>query len=112
MIVSDSPALSCGPFSSSRDITLIDSVKYIIDTIDWRTHLIAYLHNPSVKTDRGIRQMAFKYVLIDNELYHRTPSDILLKCLGLDDATLVMAEVHQGICGTLQSTPKMKWVLR
>jgi hypothetical protein len=56
--------------------------------------------------------MALKYVLIDNELYRRTPSDILLKCLGPDDATLVMAKVHEGICVTHQSAPKMKWLLR
>jgi hypothetical protein len=71
-----------------------------------------YLCNPSVKTDRGVRRMTFKYILIDNELYHQTPSDILLQCLGPDDATLAMAEVHEGICGTHQSDLKMKWLLR
>jgi hypothetical protein len=56
--------------------------------------------------------MTFNYVLIDEELYRWTPSNFLLKCLGLDDATLAMAEVHEGICGTHQSGPKMKWLLR
>jgi hypothetical protein len=55
--------------------------------------------------------MAFKYVLINGELYLRTPSDILLNFLGPDDATLAMAEVHEGIYGTHQSVPKMKWLL-
>jgi hypothetical protein len=31
--------------------------------------------------------------------------------LGPDDAILAMAEVHEGICGTHQSAPKMKWLL-
>ena len=48
----------------------------------------------------NIRQIAFIYVLIDDELYRQTPSDVLLKCLGPDDAILAMAEVHEGICGT------------
>jgi hypothetical protein len=48
----------------------------------------------------GIRRMAFKYVVIDVELYLSNPSDILLKCLGPDDATLAMDEVHEGICCT------------
>jgi hypothetical protein len=78
------------------------------DVVDWRTPLIAHLHNPSIGTNRNIRYMAFKYVLIDNELYRRTPSDVLLKCLGPDDAMLALAEVHERICGTHQSTPKMK----
>jgi hypothetical protein len=33
-------------------------------------------------------------------------------CLGPDDATLAMPEVHEGICGTHQSATKMKWLLR
>jgi hypothetical protein len=45
-------------------------------------------------------------------LYRRTVNDVLLKCLGPDDAILAMAEVHEGICGTHQSAPKMKWLLR
>ena len=56
--------------------------------------------------------MAFKYVLIDDELYRQTPNNIFLKCLDPDDATLVMAEVHEGICGIHQSAPKMKWLLK
>jgi hypothetical protein len=56
--------------------------------------------------------MTFKYVIIDGELYCRTPNDVLLKCLATDDATFVMAEVHEGICGTHQSAQKMKCLLR
>jgi hypothetical protein len=32
--------------------------------------------------------------------------------LAPDDATLAMVEVHEGIFGTHQSAPKMKWLLR
>jgi hypothetical protein len=32
--------------------------------------------------------------------------------LGSDDAILAIAEVHEGICGTHQLAPKMKWLLR
>ena len=38
--------------------------------------------------------------------------DLLFKCLGPDQARLAMAEVHEGICGTHQSAPKMKWLLK
>ena len=55
--------------------------------------------------------MAFKYILIDDELYRRTTEDVLLKCLDSDQARVAMGEVHEGICGTL-SAPKMKWLLR
>jgi hypothetical protein len=50
--------------------------------------------------------------LINDELYHRTAEDLFLKCLDHDQAKIVMGEVHDGICGTRQSAPKMKWLLR
>jgi hypothetical protein len=48
------------------------------------------------------------FVLDNDELYRRTADDLLLKCLGPDQARLAMAEVHEGICGTHQSAPKIK----
>jgi hypothetical protein len=49
---------------------------------------------------------------MSDELYRRTVNDVLLKYLGQGDAILAMAEVHERICGTHQSAPKMKWLLR
>ena len=56
--------------------------------------------------------MAFKYILADGELYRRTAEELLLKCLDSDQVGIAMGEVHEGICGTHQSAPKMKWLLR
>jgi hypothetical protein len=41
-------------------------------------------------------------------LYHRIADDLLLKCLDWDQAKVAMGEVHEGICGTHQSAPKIK----
>jgi hypothetical protein len=82
------------------------------DLYDWRTPLLAYLCDPSAKVDKSVRRSAFKYMLHNDELYRRTTEDLLLKCLGSDQARVAMGEVHEGICGTHQSTPKMKWLLR
>ena len=79
---------------------------------DWRVPIIAYLKDPVRGAERNIRHLAFKYILIDDELYRRTADDLLLKCLDADQARVAMGEVHEGICGTHQSTPKMKWLLR
>ena len=62
--------------------------------------------------DRSVRRMSFKYTVRDDGLYHRTIDDVLLKCLDEDQARIAMGEVHEGICGTHQSAPKMKWLLR
>jgi hypothetical protein len=79
---------------------------------DWRTSLIKYLQDPKSMSDRKVRRWALNFVLDGDELCRRTANDLLLKCLGPDQASLTMAEVHEGICGTSQSTPKMKWLLR
>jgi hypothetical protein len=79
---------------------------------DWRTPLVRYLQDPKSMSDRKVRRWALKFILDGNELYRRTADDLLLKCLGPDQARLAMAEVHEGICGTQQSAPKMKWLLR
>jgi hypothetical protein len=70
------------------------------------------LQDPSRKVDRKVRRLAFKFTLVDGDLYHRTTDDLLLKCLDLDQAKVAMGKVHEGICGTHQSAPKMKWLLR
>jgi hypothetical protein len=50
--------------------------------------------------------------VVDGELYRRTADDLLLKCLDSDQAKVAMGDVHEGICGTHQSAPKMKWLLQ
>ena len=79
---------------------------------DWRRPIIEYLQDPSKRMDKAVRQLAFKYTLLDNDLYRRMVDGILLKCLDEDQARVAMGEVHEGICGTHQSAHKMKWLLR
>jgi hypothetical protein len=83
-----------------------------VDLNDWRTPLLRFLHDPSIKVDKGIQQSAFNYVLHNDELYRRTIEDLLLKHLGSDQVRVAMGEVHEGICGTHQSALKIKWLLR
>ena len=79
---------------------------------DLRVPIISYLKDPGRGAERNIRPAAFKYILIDDELYRRTAEDLLLKCLDSDQAKVAMGEVQEGICGTHQSAPKIKWLLR
>jgi hypothetical protein len=79
---------------------------------DWRTPLIKYLEDPKSVSDRKVRWWALKFILDNDELYHHMADDLLLKCLGPDQARLDMTKVHEGVCGTHQSVPKMKWLLR
>jgi ribonuclease HI len=108
----DRPGVGSRPSGVAREVLLVESADNKADETDWRTPIADYLRNPSVRTSKNVWRTTFKYVLMSNELYHRTVDDILLKCLGPSDAILAMAEVHEGICGTHQSAPKMKWLLR
>jgi hypothetical protein len=91
----------------------IVSSRIVEDEVgDWRTPLVKFFQDPKSISDRKVEWWALKFVLDGDELYRRTADDLLLKCLGPDQATLAMAEVHEGICGTHKSAPKMKWLLR
>ena len=70
------------------------------DLEDRRTPLLRYLRDPSAKIDKSVQRSIFKYVLHNDELYQRTTEDLLIKCLGSDQARVAMGEVHEGICGT------------
>jgi ribonuclease HI len=110
--VTDRPGAGSGPSGVTRGVLLIESADNKADETGWRTPIIDYLRNPSVRISKNVRHTTFKYVLMSNELYRRTVDDILLKCLGPSGAILAMAKVHEGICGTHQSAPKMKRLLR
>jgi hypothetical protein len=91
------------------------SLWFLMTKMRWRIGESLWLIIYKVLTssvDRKVRLWALKFVLDDGELYRRPADDFLFKCLGLDQVRLAMAEVHEGICGTHQSAPKMKWLLR
>jgi hypothetical protein len=99
--------------SGGNPVSVIVSSKIVEDEVgDCRTPLVKYLKDPKSVSDRKVRRWALKFILDGNELYRWTADDLLLKCLGPDQARLAMAELHEGIRGTHQSAPKMKWLLR
>jgi hypothetical protein len=92
-------------------ITDESSKTMTADRDDWRALLVCYLENPGHIADRKVRWQTLKYVMLGNTLYHRTIDGLLLKCLGSDQSKIEMEEVYEGICGTHQSTHKVKWLL-
>jgi hypothetical protein len=72
---------------------------------------VHYLENTDRIVDTKVWRHALKYVLLDNTLYRRTVDGLLLKCLDSDQSKVAMREVHESICGTHQSSHKIKWFL-
>jgi hypothetical protein len=89
-----------------------DSVKGG-DTIqkDWMLLLLLRIRDPGKITDKKIKRQVLKYTSLDDDLYRRTIDGVLLKCLGEEQAQVVVWEVHDGICGAHQSAHKMNWLL-
>lgn len=77
----------------------------------WRTPILNLLKNPSLKTERKKKLRSLRYVLIDGQLYKKSVDGLLLKCLSKHESMLVMAEVHEGICGAHQAGVKMRWLI-
>ena len=67
------------------------------DSGDWRTPIMIRLVNPGGVKDRKLRLLATQFVMYEGELYKKSSDGLLLRCLGKDEAMLVMAEVHEGI---------------
>ena len=76
---------TAGSDSAKKDDSIVSA-----EAQDWRVSLISYLRDPGRGAERNIRRLAFKYILIDDELYRRTAEDLLLKCLDSDQAQVAM----------------------
>jgi hypothetical protein len=62
--------------------------------------------------NKKIKRQALKYTSLDDDLYRITIDNVLLKCLGKEQAKVAVREVHDGICGAHQLAHKMNWLLR
>jgi hypothetical protein len=63
-LVTDRPSGGSGPSGVDRKVLLIDSAGNEADASDWRTPIINYLRNPSVRMDRNVQRTTFKYVFV------------------------------------------------
>ena len=68
----------------------VDNQVVAAEEQDWRKPIIDYLQDPSKHVDRAIRQTAFKYALMDDELFWRTVDGMLHKCLSVDQERVAM----------------------
>ncbi|XP_074383350.1 uncharacterized protein LOC141724931 [Apium graveolens] len=87
---------------SSIAITSTD-VNCVSPPQDWRTPIIQYIEGCLLEmTESDKRKIAYKarnYCLENNQLFRRSLTAPLLKCVGEEEATLAMIEVHTRIYG-------------
>jgi hypothetical protein len=66
---------------------------------DWRLPLLECIRDIGKTMDKKVKQQVLKYASLDDDLYWRTIDNVLLKCLGEQQAKVAVWEVHDGICG-------------
>jgi ribonuclease HI len=72
---------------------------------NWQTPYQQYLHQGELPLDRAkARQLARRaksFVLLGDgkELYHRSPSGILQRCISIAEGQELLREIHSGACG-------------
>jgi hypothetical protein len=69
-------------YDSVKDGTMIQ--------IDWRLLLLECIRDPGKITDKKVKRQALKYTSLDDDLYRRTIDDMLLKCLGEEQAKVAV----------------------
>jgi ribonuclease HI len=71
----------------------------------WQTPYLEYLLRGELPLDkakaRRLAQRAKSFVLlgVEKELYHRSPSGILQRCISVAEAQELLQEIHSGACG-------------
>jgi ribonuclease HI len=72
---------------------------------NWQTPYLQYLHRGELSLDRAearrLARRAKSFVLLgdEKELYHRSPSGILQRCISIAEGQELLQEIHSGACG-------------
>jgi hypothetical protein len=72
---------------------------------NWQTQYLQYLHRGELPLDKvEARRLAWRaksFVLLgdEKELYHRSPSGILQRCISVAEGQELLQEIHSGACG-------------
>jgi ribonuclease HI len=72
---------------------------------NWQTPYLQYLHRGELPLDkaeaRRLARRSKSFVLLGDgkELYHRSPSGILQRCVSIAEGQELLQEIHSGACG-------------
>jgi hypothetical protein len=72
---------------------------------NWQIPYLQYLHQGELPLDRAearrVARRAKSFVLLgdEKELYHRSPSGILQRCISVTEDQELLREIHSGACG-------------
>jgi hypothetical protein len=82
---------------------------------NWQTPYLQYLHRGELPLDRAearrLARRARSFVLLgdEKELYHRSPSGILQRCISIAEGQELLQEIHSGGLRSSRSTLGPRW---
>ncbi|XP_021309184.1 uncharacterized protein LOC110432720 [Sorghum bicolor] len=106
---SDKPPSELGP--DPKDSTVQEQEAIDIeperpapdDSLDWRYPLLQRLVDGTLPLDqaeaRRVARRAKTFVLLDGEMYKRSPSGILMRCIPRQEGIKLLQYIHSGACG-------------
>ncbi|XP_021319172.1 uncharacterized protein LOC110436407 [Sorghum bicolor] len=73
------------------------------DSPDWRYPLLQRLVDGTLPSDqaeaRRVARRANTFVLLDGEIYKRSPLGILMRCISCQEGIKLLEDIHSGACG-------------
>jgi transposase InsO family protein len=70
---------------------------------DWRAKYLAWMDRGELPSDlseaRRIARMAKSFTIVDDELYKRTASGVLQRCIPIPHGRELIRDIHTGVCG-------------
>nr|CAE01580.2 OSJNBa0068L06.6 [Oryza sativa Japonica Group]CAE75990.1 B1160F02.21 [Oryza sativa Japonica Group] len=81
--------------TDARDVSMIEA--------NWRESFIRFLTKQELPQDKDeanrISRRSRHYVVHETELYKKSPSGILQRCVSLEEGRQLLKDIHSGICG-------------
>ncbi|XP_071705274.1 uncharacterized protein [Rutidosis leptorrhynchoides] len=88
---------------SQKSTDVVQEVATVEEVVTWMSPIIMYLKHDTLPIDgvaaRKIRMKAPSYTLGDDILFKKSFTVPLLRCVGLNEAEIIVREVHEGTCG-------------
>jgi len=102
-------------FDDAREVNVV-SVFEVEEETDWRQPLIEYIQYGILSIDPkkrvNVKRRALSFTLKNDTLYQKAFEGVLPRCLSREEATYVLNEVHAGVCGAHQASPKIGNLIR
>nr|AAT44283.1 putative polyprotein [Oryza sativa Japonica Group] len=81
--------------ADTQDIAMVET--------DWREPLIRFVTSQELPQDKDeaerISRSSRLYIIHETELYRKSPSGILQRCVSLEEGRQLLKDIHSGICG-------------